>query len=140
MQTAQWLEDEIYPVGGTVTWAADNRTVLYTTIDEEGRPYAVARHMLSENKVDGLDDEIVYGKTKINFYFLIFITHKVEKDPRFSLEIGSSKNNKYFLLVSTSNTASEVLYLLKQSPKSEFSSVSTTKTTPLFFKKVKTRR
>ena len=32
LHTSQWLEDEIYPVGWCIAWAADNATVFYTQV------------------------------------------------------------------------------------------------------------
>lgn len=32
LQTSQWLEDEIYPVGWSAAWAADNATIFYTQV------------------------------------------------------------------------------------------------------------
>lgn len=98
------LEDEIYPVGWTVRWAADNKTVLYTQVDEIGRAYKLFRHTIGENKPDGSDDEQIY----------------FEPDPAFYIAISTTNNRKYFLLNVLGQVTTEMYYLPTNQPTGEF--------------------
>lgn len=72
---------------GSVAWAADNRTLLYTVEDEEQkRQYQLWRHRLGET-----EDQLVWQ----------------EDDERFNLAVGRTRDGKYLVVESSSHTTSE---------------------------------
>ena len=72
------------------TWAADNRTVYYVTVDDAWRPDTVWRHRLGS----GLPGERVHH----------------EADERFWLAVGRTRSNKYVFIAAGSSVTSEVFY------------------------------
>eukprot|EP01116_Phalansterium_solitarium_P005696 TRINITY_DN1756_c0_g2_i5.p1 TRINITY_DN1756_c0_g2~~TRINITY_DN1756_c0_g2_i5.p1 ORF type:complete len:646 (+),score=188.79 TRINITY_DN1756_c0_g2_i5:109-2046(+) len=102
--SSRWLDDEIYPCGWTIRWAADNRTIFYTRIDEHGRSDTLWKHVLGENAPDGSDDEMLYS----------------EPDERFILKINTTSNKKYLLLQIEGQVTREVRYLPTNQPSGEF--------------------
>jgi oligopeptidase B len=90
LRTGKLYPDEIVGIGAGVTWAADSRTVYYTTLDEAWRPDTVWLHRLGS----GLPAERVYH----------------EPDERFWLAVGRTRSDKYILIASGSAITSEVRY------------------------------
>ncbi|GAB4470498.1 MAG: oligopeptidase B [Armatimonadaceae bacterium] len=58
LQTGELLPDRIEKVGAVV-WAADNRTVFYSTEDAAKRPYRIYRHTLGSEQ----EDNLIYEET-----------------------------------------------------------------------------
>ena len=77
LRTGQLYDDTIAGIGSGVTWAADNRTVYYVTVDDAWRPDTVWRHRIGA----GLADEQVYH----------------EADERFWVSVGRTRSNKFAL-------------------------------------------
>ena len=46
LRTGALYDDQIVGIGAGVTWAADNRTVYYTTVDDAWRPDTIWRHRI----------------------------------------------------------------------------------------------
>ena len=90
MRTGELYDDEIAGIGAGATWAADNRTVYYITVDDAWRPDTVWRHRLGA----GLPAEKVYH----------------EPDERFWLAVGRTRSNKYVFIAAGSSVTSEMLY------------------------------
>jgi oligopeptidase B len=88
--TGEMYDDTIVGIGAGATWAADNRTVYYVTVDDAWRPDTVWRHRLGS----GLPGEKVYH----------------EPDERFWLAVGRSRSNKYVFVAAGSAVTSEVFY------------------------------
>jgi oligopeptidase B len=86
------LPDTLPATGGDVVWAADNRSVLYTTRDASLRIYRVVRHVLGEPVAR---DTVVFQ----------------EDDPMFEVGLSMSKSRAYALVESSSETTSEYRYL-----------------------------
>lgn len=103
LRTGQLYDDTIVGIGGGATWAADNRTLYYTTVDDAWRPDTVWRHRLGS----GLPAEKVYH----------------EPDERFWIGIGRSRSNKYLFIASGSAVTTEVRYADATDGHAEFSSV-----------------
>ena len=80
----------------SVDWAADNKTLFYTTTDAAKRPYRLYRHALG---ADG-------GGTMLY----------EEKDERFSVGVGRSRSKAFLFLEIGSLTTSEVHYLAADQP------------------------
>jgi oligopeptidase B len=94
LRTGELLERPAEKVT-SVDWAADNRTLFYTTTDPAKRPYRLYRH-----SVGSADDALLYE----------------EKDERFSVGVGRSRSKGYLFLEIGSLTASEVHYLAADQP------------------------
>ncbi|MCL2659691.1 MAG: S9 family peptidase [Acidobacteriaceae bacterium] len=85
---------------GSLAWAADSVTLFYTTEDETTkRQDHLFRHRLGANQ-----DTVVYE----------------EKDERFNIGIGQTRDGKYLLLESGSHTATEYNYLDRETPEGSF--------------------
>ena len=82
LRTGELYDDEIAGIGAGATWAADNRTVYYTTVDDAWRPDTVWRHRLGA----GLPAEKVYH----------------EPDERFWLAVGRTRSDKYVFIAAGS--------------------------------------
>jgi oligopeptidase B len=88
--TGEMYDDTIVGIGAGATWAADNRTVYYVTVDDAWRPDTVWRHRLGS----GRPGERVYH----------------EPDERFWLAVGRTRSNKYVFIAAGSAVTSEVFY------------------------------
>ena len=89
---------------GSITWAADSATLFYTTEDE-----VTKRHDRLYRHVVGTAEHI-----------LVF----EEKDERFNLGVGQTRDHKYILLEAGSHTTSECRFLPAATPTSEFSLIA----------------
>jgi oligopeptidase B len=85
----------------SVTWAADNKTVFYTTEDSANRPYRVYRHTL---ETQASRDELVFE----------------EKDALYTVDIGRTRDDKYLLLGSSAFNTSEWRCLPATEPAQQF--------------------
>jgi oligopeptidase B len=103
LRTREQYPDEIVGIGAGATWATDNRTVYYTTVDAAWRPETVWRHRLAS----GLPAEKVYH----------------EADERFWLAVGRTRSDAYVLIASGSAITSEVRYADAADPDAEFVTV-----------------
>jgi oligopeptidase B len=90
LRTGEMYPDEIADVGAGVTWAADNRTVYYLTLDEAHRPDKVWRYRLGAAE----PAELVYH----------------EADERFWLGVGLTRSEKYVFIAAGSSITSEMRY------------------------------
>jgi oligopeptidase B len=100
LRTNQLYDDEIVGIAAGATWAADNRTIYYTTVDDAWRPDTVWRHRLGA----GLPAEQVYH----------------EPDERFWLAVGRTRSNAYMMIAAGSAVTSEVRYADATDPEAEF--------------------
>jgi oligopeptidase B len=100
LRTDQLYDDEIVGIAAGATWAADNRTIYYTTVDEAWRPDTVWRHRLGA----GLPAKKVYH----------------EPDERFWLAVGRTRSNTYMMIAAGSAVTSEVRYADATDPEAEF--------------------
>ncbi|MBO0881165.1 MAG: S9 family peptidase [Mycobacterium sp.] len=103
LRTGERYPDEIVDIGAGATWATDNRTVYYTTVDAAWRPDTVWRHRLGS----GQPAEKVHH----------------EPDERFWLAVGRTRSDAYVLIVSGSAITSEVRYADAADPHAEFVTV-----------------
>jgi oligopeptidase B len=103
LRTGEMFPDEIADIGAGVTWAADNRTVYYVTLDAAHRPDKVWRYRLGS----GEPSELVYH----------------EADERFWLGAGLSRSEAYVFIASGSSITSEVSYADSADPHAEFTVV-----------------
>ena len=103
LRTGERYPDEITDIGAGATWAADNRTVYYSTVDEAWRPDTVWRYRLAS----GGPSEQVYH----------------EPDERFWLGVGRTRSNTYIVIAAGSSVTSEVRYADAADPEAEFTVV-----------------
>lgn len=95
LRTGQRLPLQI-PKVSDVDWAADHRTLFYTTEDDAKRAYRLYRHTLGSST----PDELIYE----------------EKDERFNVGIERSRSKAYLFLVIDSHTTSEIRVLPANEP------------------------
>lgn len=84
---------------GSVVWAADNRTLFYTVEDEEQkRQFQLFRHGVGTHYSE---DELVFE----------------EKDERFNIGAGRTRDDKYIILECSSHTTTEEQFLPADDPR-----------------------
>lgn len=106
LRTGAVLNESVERVG-SVVWAADNRTIFYTVEDEEQkRQFQLWRHQLGRPNAD---DELVYE----------------EKDERFNIGVGRTRDDAYLILECSSHTATEERYLPAEQPRGEWKLIET---------------
>ncbi len=103
LRTGVRYDDEIVGIGAGATWAADNRTVYYVTVDEAWRPDTVWRHRLGA----GLPAERVHH----------------EADEKYWLAVGRTRSDKYVIIAAGSAVTSEMRYGDAADPQTEFTTV-----------------
>ncbi|MFV0493739.1 S9 family peptidase [Mycobacterium sp.] len=100
LRTGERYPDEIAGIGSGATWAADNRTIYYITVDEAWRPDTVWRYRLGS----GESSEQVYH----------------EPDERFWIAVGRTRSDAYVLIAAGSSVTSEVRFADAADPHAEF--------------------
>ncbi len=92
------LSKEIIPnTSGSYAWSNDNKTFYYIVNDQAVRPYKLMKHILGN---DALTDQEIY----------------MEKDSTFTLNLSTSKDNRYIFIYSSSTTTTEARYLDANNP------------------------
>ncbi len=89
LTTGKKVEDRITNIQSTFVWAMDNRTIFYTTLDDNHRPDKVFRHILG---ADISTDEMVYQ----------------EKDPGFFVSLDITESNNFILISAHDHVTSEI--------------------------------
>lgn len=102
LRTGELLTDRIEKVG-FAAWAADNRTLFYTTEDDAKRPYRVWRHRLCDPR-----DELIYEET----------------DELYRVSVSRSRSKAYLFHRSASLTTTEVRYLASDAPEGEWTLIA----------------
>ena len=92
LESGEELADTIEDASYGLAFSADGRTLLYTRADESMRPYQIWRHALGRPTGE---DACVWE----------------ESDPRFYLNVGTTKDGALIVLSAGSNTTSEVRVL-----------------------------
>ena len=88
---------------GSIAWAADSKTILYTTEDEQTK---------RQDRVFRL----TLGGASVEVFH--------EADERFNLGVGRTRDRKYILLEAGSHTTSEMWFLLSASPETSFTLIA----------------
>jgi oligopeptidase B len=89
----------------SVTWAADNKTLLYSTEDAQTkRSNLVHRHVLG---ADAAGDPIVFD----------------EKDERYDVYVQRTRDDKYLLMQSESHVTSEIKFLPATTPAGDWKTI-----------------
>jgi oligopeptidase B len=90
---------------GSFVWAADSTTIFFTTEDEQTkRQDKVFRHTLGEYEI------LSPGGGHLIFH---------ERDERFNVGVGGTRDRKFILVESGSHTTNEVYFLPSTSPKAD---------------------
>jgi oligopeptidase B len=98
LRTGEVLKQHVDRVG-SVVWAADNKTLFYTVEDEEQkRQFQFFRHNIEKPFTEA---ELVYE----------------EKDERFNIGAGRTRDDKYIILESSSHTTTEEKILPADEPR-----------------------
>jgi len=97
LATGEDYAERIGNARGDFEWAADSRTLFYTTLDADHRPKWVYRHTLGQ-PVDS--DALVYE----------------EPDPGFFVGVGKTESRRFLLIDAHDHITSEVRYLPADEP------------------------
>ena len=100
LSTGEMLPDEIPNAYGALVWANDNRTLLYTVLDDNHRPARVYRHEIG---TDVADDVLVYE----------------EPDAGFFVSIGETESGRFLVIDSHDHETSEVRLIDADNPDSD---------------------
>jgi len=97
LSNGQDMADTIPDARGDVVWANDGKTLFYTILDDNHRPFRVMRHTLGQAVAD---DSIVYK----------------EQDAGFFLGLGKSQSGRFIEISAHDHTTSEVHLLDAEDP------------------------
>ena len=97
--TGEILKDEIEDTTGSTVWAADDKSLFYTVVDANWRPWQVRRHVLGEPVNQ---DSVVYEET----------------DPGFFVNVSSTTSREYIVVATSDPVTSEVRLIPASSPDS----------------------
>ncbi|GAA4830200.1 S9 family peptidase [Algivirga pacifica] len=101
LKTGQPIGNTLKETVGNCCWAADNKTLLYTTQDKETlRPNKVWKHQLDTEQQE---DQLLFEET----------------DEKFTLQIHRTKSRRYIFINSGSTTSSEIHYVEAETPAQE---------------------
>jgi oligopeptidase B len=104
LATGETLPEQVERVG-SLSWAADNRTLFYTVEDEEQKRqyqlFRASRGQLNESALVYQDD-----------------------DERFNLGVGRTRDGRYLVMESASHTTSESWVLPADTPNGKFALIS----------------
>ncbi|MGB3468053.1 MAG: S9 family peptidase [Cyclobacteriaceae bacterium] len=102
LETGEFIDDELHNTTGELIWAADNRTVFYTTKNEVSLlSERVWRHQVG---LEQSGDEIVYE----------------EQDPSYYIGVTKSKSRKYIIIWNSSTLSNDYHLLESDNPSGEF--------------------
>ncbi|MDA3904481.1 MAG: S9 family peptidase [Bacteroidales bacterium] len=100
LETGEFLADQIGNTTGRAVWAADNKTVFFSTKDESLRSAKIIKYRLGDE-----------NKTSEIFH---------EEDPTFNTYIYRTKTDKFLVIGSSSTVSNEYRILEANKPDSEF--------------------
>lgn len=101
LRTGALLPDQMPGTYYGLAWAADNRTLFYTTLDSAHRPFKVWRHMLGQPA--GADTLVLH-----------------EPDEMFFIHLDKTRSERFIYAVMQSTETSEVWVLDTAAAESEF--------------------
>ena len=85
------ISDKIHETSGSVTWSLDDKYIFYSKLDEHHRPRKIYRHQIGTKTKD---DQLIYE----------------EKDQGFTCAISMSSDEKYFFILTSDHTTSEIYF------------------------------
>ncbi len=101
LETGEMIKDHIPNTTGSVTWAADNKTVFYSIKDDALRSYKIFKHKLGEDPINDIE-----------------IYH--EADETFRTFVYKTKSKKYLVIGSFATLTNEYRILEADNPDGEF--------------------
>ena len=105
LKTGAYLPDTAERTGG-LAWAADSKTLFYTTEDEVTKRHNLLfRHRVGDTAAD---DVVVYDET----------------DERFNLGVGKTRDGKLLLMEAGSHTTNECRFLSTATPEGTFTMIA----------------
>jgi oligopeptidase B len=105
LSTGETLADEVPNTHYGTAWSLDGSALLYVTVDDAWRPYRVWRHIVG---TPTSDDVVVFE----------------ESDEKFWLGVGTSRDEKWLIIHTSSKLTSEVWLLDAATPTGEFSVIA----------------
>ena len=85
------IEEEIKDTSGGITWSYDDKYIFYSKLDAFHRPRKIFKHQLG---------------TPVEKDILVF----EEKDERFTCGIGTSSDEKFYFILTSEHTTSEIYF------------------------------
>ncbi len=113
LASGRTLDDAVRDIGAGAAWSLDGTHVFYTRLDQAYRPHEVWRHRVGASAEQ---DVLVFS----------------EPDERFFLSVGTSKDERWVLVDSSSKTTSEVGLLDAADPTGRFRVVAPRHTDVLY--------
>jgi oligopeptidase B len=105
LATGSVLDDEVPDTYYGCAWSRDGSTLFYVTVDEAWRPYRVWRHVVG---TPAADDAVVFEET----------------DEKFWLGVGTSRDERFIEIHTSSKLTSEAWLLDAATPAGEFTVVA----------------
>jgi oligopeptidase B len=105
LASGETLADEVPNTAHGCAWSLDGSALFYVTVDDAWRPYRVWRHLVGTPTAD---DVVVFE----------------ESDEKFWLGVGTSRDEKWLVIGTSSKLTSEVWLLDAANPTGEFSVVA----------------
>ena len=113
LATGRTVDDAVRDIGAGIAWSHDASHVFYTRLDHAHRPHEVWRHRVG---AAAEEDVLVVS----------------EPDDRFFLSVGTSKDDRWLLVGSSSQPTSEVYLLDAADPTGQFRVVAQRHTDVLY--------
>ena len=98
MSDKKIIEQPILDTSGTITWSYDDKYFFYTKLDKYHRAKKIYRHKLG---TPVSQDELIFE----------------EKDDRFTCGIGTSSDEKFYFIITSEHTTSEVYFFSRDENK-----------------------
>ena len=98
MSDKKITEQPILDTSGTITWSYDDKYFFYTKLDKYHRAKKIYRHKLG---TPVSQDELIFE----------------EKDDRFTCGIGTSSDEKFYFIITSEHTTSEVYFFSRDEDK-----------------------
>ena len=92
------IEEPIPDTAGSITWSYDDKYFFYTKLDKLHRAKKIYRHKLG-SPIN--EDELIFE----------------EKDDKFTCSIGTSSDEKFYFIVTSEHTTSEIHFFSKDETK-----------------------
>ena len=105
LESGELLPDRLENTDGNLVWGNDGRTLYYTVLDDNHRPWRVYRHRLGG---DPARDELVYE----------------EEDPGFFVGLDKTESGRFVVIQAHDHTTSEVWLVDADNPESDVSLVA----------------
>jgi oligopeptidase B len=105
LESGEVLPDEVPNTAHGCAWSLDGSVLFYLTVDDAWRPYRVWRHVVGTPTAD---DTLVFE----------------EADEKFWLGVGTSRDEKWLMIGTSSKLTSEIWLLDAATPEGEFTVVA----------------